>query len=50
MGTLGLQPWGITTLAGAGWEPLGQAGTHKGQLTSLSRRAFQKGQSWAWDG
>lgn len=49
-GHLGLQPWGITTPAGAGWEHLGQAGTQKGQLISLSHRAFQKRQSWAWDG
>lgn len=36
MGTLGWLPWGVTTLAGAGWEPRSQAGTHEGQLANLS--------------
>lgn len=35
-GTLDLQPWVITTPAGAGWEPLSQAGTHKGQVANFS--------------
>lgn len=32
MSTVEVQPWGVTTPAGTGWESLGQAGTHKGQL------------------
>lgn len=46
-GALDLQPWGVTTPARAGWETLGQAGPHKGQLENLSQRAFQKRQIWA---
>lgn len=41
-GTLDLQPEGITTLAGAGWEPVSRAGTHKGQLANISLNTPEK--------
>lgn len=32
VGTVGVQPWGVTTPAVTGWEAPGQAGTHNGHL------------------
>lgn len=40
MGTLDLQPGGVTTPTGAGWEQsLGQAGSHKGHQTCLPKHS-----------